>query len=242
MSRFKPTAEQLQTLNAIPDHQLKRPSMPVAHYLQEANNLSVWISDDREKLLGAGLPPEIFDRLQEGFELLKYFEVNSKKQRNQPTAAMNLFQAKLREGQQLQLTLARDFRYAFRHHPALAAKAREMVRKSPQAALFQALNNLALLGEDQLALLLKINFNPEKLERARQLSDELPELRAAVSASPKELKDMRDRAFLFLKATVDELYECGRYVFRDEPSRLKGYYSCYMQKKAFRQKHALVKK
>jgi hypothetical protein len=43
--------------------------------------------------------------------------------------------------------------------------------------------------------------------------------------------DPRDRAFTYLKQAIDEIRECGRFVFWRNPDRLKGYTSDYWKQK-----------
>ena len=40
---------------------------------------------------------------------------------------------------------------------------------------------------------------------------------------------LRDQIYTLLKQSVDEVKDCGKYVFRKDESRLKGYYSRYNQ-------------
>ncbi|MCW4007060.1 MAG: hypothetical protein NWF04_10835 [Candidatus Bathyarchaeota archaeon] len=87
------------------------------------------------------------------------------------------------------------------------------------------------MGDSQQDLLRAIHFDTEALDQARQLSDELPGLAAAAHQSRGETKDLRDRAYAYLKEAVDELYSCGKYLFRDNEARRIGYRSQYITKK-----------
>jgi hypothetical protein len=42
--------------------------------------------------------------------------------------------------------------------------------------------------------------------------------------------EIRDQAYSHLKIPVDEIYEYGQYVFRDNPERLKNYYSDFLRR------------
>jgi hypothetical protein len=45
-----------------------------------------------------------------------------------------------------------------------------------------------------------------------------------------ELKDIRDRAFTIMKQTLDEIRDCGKYVFADNPDIKKMFTSDYLRK------------
>ncbi|MCW4007061.1 MAG: hypothetical protein NWF04_10840, partial [Candidatus Bathyarchaeota archaeon] len=115
--------KEIQLLKDIPSNQLKRPSMPIAVYLQEAYNLYLWSKNDWPELLDAGLSTEVLNTFLLRYELLNYFQVRWNKEKRQSPAAMNVFQDKLREGKQLHDWLKKSFRYAFRRHPKLQKKA-----------------------------------------------------------------------------------------------------------------------
>ena len=42
---------------------------------------------------------------------------------------------------------------------------------------------------------------------------------------------VRDKAFTYLKQAVDEIRECGKFIFWRNPDRLKGYVSEFWQKR-----------
>ena len=238
MSQFKPTEKQIQLLKAIPSNQVKRPSMPIAVYLQEANNLYVWSKNDWGKLLDFGLSAEVLDTFMLRFELLTYFQVRWNSEKRQSPIAMNEFQDKLKEGKRLHGMVTKSFRYAFRKHPKLQEELRQIARVSPHATLYQSLNDLAMLGEAHRELLQSIRFDLSALDQLRRLSDELPGLDAAAHQSQSETKDLRDRAYAYLKQAVDDLSTCGKYVFRNDENKRTGYRSQYMHRKGSAQKQS----
>ncbi|WP_321287525.1 hypothetical protein [uncultured Sunxiuqinia sp.] len=231
MNQFKPTEKQIQLLKAIPSNQLKRPSMPIAVYLQEANNLYVWSKNDWAELLDIGLSAELLDTFILRFELLTYFQGRWSSEKRQSPIAMGVFQDKLKEGKHLYSMVTQSFRYAFRKHLKLQEELRQIARKSPHAALYQSLNDLAVLGKVHQDLLQSIGFDLSALDQARRLSDELPGLDAAAHQPQSDTKDLRDRAYAYLKQAVDELSTCGQYVFRNDENKRAGYRSQYLRRK-----------
>ena len=50
------------------------------------------------------------------------------------------------------------------------------------------------------------------------------------------LKKIRDQAYTHLKAAVDKIRSNGKYLFRDNKSRLRGYKSDYMREQKLKQR------
>ncbi len=242
MQTYKLTPRELESLQAIPARQLKRSSMPIAKYLQEADNLYVWSKDDWNALIAAGLPESIFERLLKRTELCRNLEAEWNRVRLVKNQNTESFRALLKEAFEVQKLLVHSFRYAFRNEPELLVKLKRAVKKSPYAALFQSLNNLAVFGEQHMDLLQQISFQENLLGRARELSEQLPELYAQLPVGKNEIKDLRDRSYTYLKQVVDEIRDCGKYVFRDQPERQYGYCSPYMRQKGLSQRQAKRRK
>ena len=72
-----------------------------------------------------------------------------------------------------------------------------------------------------------------RLDAATTRSDALATLLAArESDAPDDPpKKVRDQAFTYLKEAVDEVRDCGRYVFRKNPQRAAGYVSQYARRR-----------
>lgn len=231
MAVFHPTTQHLDALKAILPSQVKRPAIPVPTSLQEAHDLYVWSQEDREKLLEVGLSPVVFDELLLGIDLLSYYQGKWKKEQKLVDPQAKALREKQQEARQLQQSVAANMRFAFRRQPELLKTLRASVKRTPYAALYQSLNDLAVLGEAHSDLLLAIGFNFDELVQARQLANDLPAWHASVSPKTNPAKELRDRAYAFLKKRVDELRTCGKYVFRQMPSRQRGYVSPFMRRK-----------
>ena len=96
--------------------------------------------------------------------------------------------------------------------------------------MIQDLSDISVLGKANTAELEEIKFDLTQLDVVEQRADELAELLAKANGVLLEnasAKDMRDRAFTHLKEAVDEVRDCGKYVFRKDPNRYKGYISRY---------------
>ena len=99
--------------------------------------------------------------------------------------------------------------------------------------MIQDLNDLAVIGRENLEPLTAVGFDPVKLDEAASLNVSLGELRADASvdkAADREKKLLRDQAYTHLKEAVDTIRECGQFVFWKNEDRAKGYVSDYLRK------------
>ena len=231
-SDFSP--EELDLLNTVPDNEVKYPSMPIAVYIQEAYDLYTFSVDDLPQLLAAGLSPGLHESLAARVDLC------AKAQSAWASVqATNLVKEELEEGRQFMAKLVRQYRYALRKHPKHLKLIRRMASERSNAALFQNLLTMAIIGEEDHELFLPPGLDPALPARARYLSEYLPSRYAEYTSEQKSGYDsrlLRDRAFTLLKQAVDELRVCGRYVFANNPHHYQGYCSDYMKKKASKQK------
>ncbi|MCT4638856.1 MAG: hypothetical protein N4A72_14235 [Bacteroidales bacterium] len=49
---------------------------------------------------------------------------------------------------------------------------------------------------------------------------------------------MKNKAFTYLKNVIDDIRACGKFTFRNDPGRLKGYRSKYNRAKYLKRKRA----
>ncbi|MFH2024465.1 MAG: hypothetical protein ABIK30_01390 [bacterium] len=96
--------------------------------------------------------------------------------------------------------------------------------------MIQDLNDLALLGKDHTDLLTAIGFDVTLLDAAASTSAELATLYSQVNVIQTEENTervIRDKAYVYVKQALDEVRNCGQYVFWRNDARLKGYSSHY---------------
>lgn len=89
------------------------------------------------------------------------------------------------------------------------------------------------MGKANPEPLTSIGFDATKPDTAAPRSDEMAELLATANsdkAEQNESKLIRDKAYTHFKELVDEIREAGKYVFRNDKNRLKGYSSSYWRK------------
>ena len=135
---------------------------------------------------------------------------------------------------QLRDDLISDLRFAFRKRQDALAKVRVIAQGDGHVDMFQDLNDLAVFGKANPEELQKIKFDMTKLDDAAATSDAMADLLGRANGESKsdgKEKVIRDQAFTHLKEAVDEIRDCGKYVFRKDKVRLKGYRSEYYRRR-----------
>jgi hypothetical protein len=234
----------LPVITAIPADEILLPhAIPVEAYIQEAENLYNWCQPDQAALTVIGLSWDLVVDLPVRAGALREAESIWLKQYLNKKEAETLWKEKSPLAYELRNDLLDHFRFAYRKDAELTKKVRVITAGSSHADMIQDLNDLSVLGKGYPAPLTAINFDMGLLDQAAQLAAEIAALLAEVvgdRASASESKKIRDQAYTHLKIPVDEIYEYGQYVFRDNPERLKYYYSDFLRR--VRARRAAAKK
>ena len=220
----------LPEIEAIEDADVKTPNMPVDVYLQEASDLEVWSKEDQSKLTAVGVAQAVFDGLLTRVGALRHAQSLWMKERYSKEEATQEWDQKSPDAIALKDELEHAFRFAFRKRPDLLTKVQAIEEGSGNADLVQDLSDLSVLGKANLPLLEAINLDTAKLDTAETMSNEMSTLLATMNGertSNNAAKVIRDKAYTYLKASVDEIREAGKYVFWKDKTRLKGYRSEY---------------
>lgn len=222
--------EHLEVFKVMPDEKVKEPNMPVDAFLQEAENLKHWVQDDREKLETAGLNWDLVEQLNIRATVLRHAQGIWNRELNSRQEAEQLWKEKSPEAYDLRDRILHSFHYAYRKMPSLKDQVQRIQDGGGHADMIQDLVNLSYLGNSNSEPLQAIKFDFTQLEKAVDVAEEMADLLAAVNGdrgSTKESKVIRDKGYSYLKEVVDEIRECGKYVFWRSPDRLKGYVSTY---------------
>jgi hypothetical protein len=219
---------------AIPDKDVTEPAMPVDVYLQEAENLAKWSIMDLAPLAAVGITQVMINDLPVRAGALREAQSVWFKDRNSQLEAQREWGIQSPLAFDLRDELVHTFRYAFRNDAALMARVAEIADGSSNADMIQDLNDLSVLGKNNVAPLQAIGFDMNKLNVAAETSNAMAELLAAANGDKSlqsESKMIRDKAFIYLKQRVDEIRAAGKYVFWKNEKRLKGYTSEYLRQK-----------
>ncbi|TVZ39343.1 hypothetical protein P886_3743 [Alteromonadaceae bacterium 2753L.S.0a.02] len=220
----------LATLQAIPDDAIKSCPMPIGIYIQEAQNLYQWAKKDIAALQGAGVSEEDIEQIPLRVDLLRIAEARWQAEFQARKDATAEWMEKSPGAYELRNNLLRALRYAFRNNEDLLQHVSSVAEGDSHADMIMDLATLAVLGEQQQALLESIQFDMNLLLEANAVANAMSVLLALANGDKLEGNDgrkLRDQAFTYLKQIVDEVRACGKYVFFNHEIRLKGYVSAY---------------
>jgi len=221
----------LEELEKMPQEEVKSPTTPVDVSLQEAEDLYVWSIEDRSVLESKGLNWESYtEEIPIRAGALRYAQSEWMKERFGREAAIKIWREESPKAYDLRNNLIADLRFAYRSNPNLMNRVRALRGGQGDANMIQDLSDISVLGKANTKELTAINFDLAILETAAQRADELAELLARAKGARYEsmkVKDMRDRAYTYLKEVGDEVRAYGKYAFRKDPQRFQGYISRY---------------
>lgn len=222
--------ELLPVLMAMKPSEVLTPNIPIDVFVQESENLYHWCKDDQDILVRVGLDWNLVTTLPIRAGACREAQSLWNKERNTRQEAEQAWKEQAPAAFDLRDQLLHDFRFAFRKSEGLLKRVDEIAQGDTNADMVQDLNDLATLGKANTGLLTPISFDLAKLDLAADLSDRMGDLLGATNGERKEVSEamqIRDKAYTYLKQAVDEIRECGKFVFWRNPDRLKGYNSDY---------------
>jgi hypothetical protein len=234
MSSISDYNDLLPEIQAIKPEDVLSPTMSVDVFVQEAENLYHWCTDDQAALTQAGLNWDLVAVLPVRAGACREAQSLWNKERNTRQQAEQDWKVQSPAAFDLRDQLIHTYRYAFRKDDGLLGRVDEIAQGDTNSDMVQDLNDLSELGKANADLLAPVNFDLALLDTAAELSDRMGDLLGATNGERKKDSEamlVRDKAFTYLKQAVDEIRECGKFVFWRNPDRLKGYVSEFWQKR-----------
>jgi FAD/FMN-containing dehydrogenase len=226
-------AARLEILKTIGKKDIQYPAMPMDTYLQEARYLYKWCGADQAALTAAGLDWSLVDDLPVRADAASEAQSEWHNVRFGREEAQKQWALLSPAGYELRDEILHAMRYAYRAQPELQSRVDAVAEGSSDSDMIQDLNDVSVIGRENLKPLVAVGFDPAKLDAAASKSRELAGLRADASADKRvdrERKLLRDRAYTHLKQAVDAVRQCGQFVFWKDEERLVGYASDYLRK------------
>ena len=212
---------------------IKDPNLPVDIAIDEALDLFAIASKDKLLLAASDLDVSLIDDLPVRAGGLRYGQslwtqvYTNKSESEEQWKEISIEAFELRD------ELLHFCKYAYRNNSKLKDVVNRIAEGYGNADMVQDLAELSLLGTENPELLVGLQYNMEKLDRANELSDVcgvlLGKVNGAKVDNDKPAKEMRDRAFTHLKQAVDAIREAGRFVFWKDEERAKLYASDYFR-------------
>lgn len=224
-----------QALENIPADSTKRPRVPVAIALSEAEALHVWVQSDRSILERAGLDWGIVQDLPQQTALLREAQALWENERLQKTPDEEAAGRTKKDAQAFIRNLKRALKYCV---TALGDTVDKAVLKSlnpycrAQKLIATAHIGAAIAREHETSLR-KIGFDfsfvdklgPKDSTVLHDLADQWIDS----SIDDGQARTFRDRAYTYLSESVESIRRCGRYAFHDNPARRAGYVSSHVK-------------
>jgi hypothetical protein len=223
----------LKEISAISNEHVKLPNMPLGEAIQEAENLVAWCQDDKDALIKAGLNWALVDDLPLRAGACRHAQSIWTRESQTKEEAQKEWQQKSPAAYDLRDELLHHFTFAFRNETELVRQVQAIREGSSNADMLQDLSDLSVLGKENQDLLTAVGIDLKLLNRAAQAADELAVVLANAngeSGDDAQAKDLRDRAYTYMKQAVDEIRQTGQYVFWRDEDRKKGYVSAYQKR------------
>jgi hypothetical protein len=224
----------IDTIKAITSEKTLTPSLPINVYLQESEDTFHWTSEDIPLLATIGMSEE--KRLDLNVRIGACRETQSlwNKDRRTTKDAAKQWLSLSPIAYDLRDELVHKCRFAFRNSPQLLGRVSAISEGTGHPDMIQDLNDLAVLCKENQDLLTPINFDLTLLDTAAETSANCADVLAIANGSKQkgnESKDLRDKAYTYLKQSIDEFRAAGKFLFWKNPARLKGYSSDYWRSK-----------
>lgn len=233
MSETNTSKSMEELVMQIPVEQVVKPTIPVDVTIQEANKLHAYASQDKEALIAKGLTEEMIADLgvRSRFLLAKQnIWVSVYQSTLSNTQEWN---KKIEEGRLLQRELQHDFQFAFRKNTKALQVLQITLNGNRDSDTIVDLGSYPEIAKQYPEELEEIKFDQSKLTRAASIAEELMALQEKAdgvqNSSERPEKDMRDRAYTYLKQLVDEIRSYGKYAFWNDEEKQRRYASEYLR-------------
>ncbi len=223
----------LKEITDIRDEDVKLPNMPVGEAVQEAENVVTWCKDDKAKLIKAGLDWQLVADLPLRAGACRYAQSIWAKESQSMEEAEKEWKEKSPAAFDLRDRIVHHLTFAFRKAPDLLSKVQIIREGGSNSDMLQDLSDGSLLGKDNVELLKAIGFDLKLLDEAATLADDLSVVLANAngeSGNDANAKEVRDKAYTYMKMAVDEIRATGQYEFWRDEDRKKGYVSRYLKR------------
>ncbi|RUT79840.1 hypothetical protein [Ancylomarina longa] len=224
----------LNGIKAIETKKIIEPTIPIGIYLQEAENLVLWSTDDLNELAKVGITLQHISELRTRIDICRKVQTQWIHYKETQSEIEKRYKSKLEQAKHVRREIHHAFTFAFRNDSQLQALLKKSKQSNSLAHIVQDLSDLHAIGEHNKDLLEKISFNFDLLNKTKNLSGKLGSLAADYHGSinqRKENKGFRDKTYTYLKHLVDEIRDAGKFVFKKDKNRLPGYLIGYYSKK-----------
>ena len=217
----------------IPKEEVAQPTIPVEITVTEAADLLGYATEDKEVLIAKGLTEEMLNDLGLRSRFLQDKQGDWLAVYEAALTNTEAWSKKVEEASLLQQELKHDFQFAFRKKPKALKVLQITLDGDGSSNMRQDLINYPKLAAQYPLELEAIKFDNNKLTKAKTLAEELLLLHEKVdgvkNSANRVEKQMRDRAYTYLKQLVDEIRAYGKYAFWNNEEKQRRYASEYQR-------------
>lgn len=220
--------------DAIEHDDIKQPNLPVDVANNEAMYLYDIASRDKDKFASTDVDVALIESLPIRVGGLRYSQTRWTQVFAEKSEIEKQWSLISTEGFELRDELLHFCRYAYRKEKALMNIVHRIAEGATNSDMIQDLSELSMLGKNNPTQLESVGFDLLKLDRAAELAEQGGLLLGKVNGdrddNVKVDKDMRDRAYTYLKEAVDTIREAGRFLFWKDEEKAEQYTSAYFRK------------
>ncbi len=228
----------LPMLQKISADEVTHPTAPVDEYLIESETILSFAKEDSEAFTALGMLPDYITSVHEAVEALRHAETLWNHHRFQHSDATQEWKKLSSQAYKTRDYLLDTFRFGYHGHTDLLREIDFIAEGNGHEDMLLDLSKLASLGKKNPEPLQKINFDFTQLDEVATMSDELSKLYVEAQKDGEQ-KDIRDRAFTFLRDSIDELRRYGKYVHREDSEKARNYTNSIYRKRNRRRKSSL---
>ncbi len=232
----------LSTLNGIDRKSIRKLDMPVDQAIKEGEVMAAAATEDSVKLAAVGFDVARINALGAAVGALRFAQAQYTSTLGEHKEATRQWAAEEPAAIELRAEMLAAEAFALRKIPD-AVKALKHIREgSGNPDMIQDIAGLAQVGKKYPDSLKSINFDLSILDTAAEKAGILSKLyaKAFIENSTTQAKDLRDRAFSYMRSIMSDVLEVAEYVFRKDKARLGFYHSEYRARQKSSTMEAIV--
>jgi hypothetical protein len=220
-------------LQSIEEKLLPKHSLPLEVFVQEVEELYSVALEDQTALCKVGLDPAILRELPDRIRLCREAMTRCNLCRDTTSTARTELLKQRERIAEFTRELVKVLRFVNREEPELLRKVRTHYKRRTMPNRTQSFLELVIFAKEQSAQLQAVGFDVQRLLGLEAEGIRLRELEIqsfGYSGERMEFRILRDRAYVYLKSSVDTIRAHGKFVYGDDPEKFQLYTSRYRRK------------
>lgn len=219
----------LKELHAV---EVRGPDMPVNEAVSEGEKTAALCLEDRAFFERIGFDLKLAEECEAASGALRVADGKWMASWGEKKDSQKLWEEKEVPGYELRDDTLAALSYALRNNKRAIRIIRKIRQGGSDRDMVHDLRAEKELGDLYHNELESICFDLALLDQCGAMADDLGRIyaKAFIDEATSEAIDIRNRAFTYMRMVMGEILEAAEYVLRDNPDRLKQYYSDYRRK------------